>query len=280
MSITQKRVLDYLDEWHGYIPRFQNLSADEQAGFLKAQGYASLHDILAHITAWFEETLVIAIAAVEETDRPSKKHDFDAFNAEAVARARAWTDAEMFARFEEYRRKLVDFVKAYPEAITKNKRVRNWLYGVIIHHAAEHGIGATRFQALDILQNDWAEYVPVFQSLPPEKQAEFLKNQGFMRFRDIVAHVIAWWEDGIDTINAISKDPDYRHSEMDIDAYNAEAIAIFGKLDEAEVWRKFESVRKSLMELAINLPDAIFNQEHVQEWLKADVIEHYYEHAL
>lgn len=280
MSITQKRVLDYLDEWHGYIPRFQSLSTDEQAGFLKAQGYASLHDILAHVTAWFEETLEIVIAAVERTDRLSKRYDFDAFNAEAVTRARAWTDAEMFARFEEHRRKLVDFVQAYPEAVAENKRVRSWLHGVVIHHAAEHGIGATRFQTLDILQNNWAEYISAFQLFPLEKQAEFLKKQGFMRFRDVVAHVIAWWEVGMDAINAISKDPAYQHPERNTDAYNAEAIAIFGKLDEAEVWRKFESVRQSLIKLAINLPDATFNRKGVQEWLKADVIEHYYEHAL
>jgi len=280
MYITQKRVLDYLDEWQGYIPRFQNLSADAQAGFLKAQGFASVHDLLAHVTAWFEETLEIVIASVEKTDRPSKKYDFDAFNAEAVSRAASWSDLEMFSRFEQYRLKLTDYTKAHPEAVAENKRVRNWLHGVVIHHAAEHGIGATRFMTLDILQNDWAEYVSAFQTLPPEKQAEFLKRQGFMRFRDVVAHVIAWWEDGMDAIHAISKDPAYQHPERNTDAYNAEAIAIFGKLDEAEVWRKFESVRQNLMELAINLPDETFDHKDVQEWLKADVIEHYYEHAL
>ena len=247
---------------------------------MKAQGYVSFHDLLAHITAWFEETLEVVGAAIDKTDRPSKKYNFDAFNANAVTRAAAWSNAEMFARFEEYRQKLVDFAKAYPEAVADNKRVRNWLHGVVIHHAAEHAIGATRFQTLDILQNDWAEYVSAFQSLPLEKQTEFLTKQGFARFRDVVAHIIAWWEDGMDAINAISKDPAYQHPDRDTDAYNAEAIAIFGKLNEAEVLKRFESVRQSLMELTINLPDETFDHKGAQEWLKADVIEHYYEHAL
>ncbi|MBI1794617.1 MAG: hypothetical protein HYR70_10540 [Chloroflexi bacterium] len=280
MLITQKRVLDYLEEWRGYIPRFQGFSADEQAGFLKAQGFASLHDLLAHVTAWFEETLETVVAAVEKTDRPAKKYDFDVFNAQAVARAASWPDPEMFSRFEQYRLKLADFTKAHPEAVAENKRVRNWLRGVVIHHAAEHSIGATRFMTLDILQNDWAEYAAGFQALAPEQQAGFLKRQGFANFREILAHIIGWWEDGMDAINAISKDPAYQHPDKDTDAYNAEAIALFGKLDEADILKKFESTRQSLIELSINLPDAIFDRKDVQEWLRADVIEHYYEHAL
>jgi hypothetical protein len=95
-----------------------------------------------------------------------------------------------------------------------------------------------------------------------------------------VAHIIVWWEDGLEAIDAITKDLAYRHPEKDTDAYNAEAVRIFGQLDEAEVWKKFESLRQSLMELAINLPEKIINHKDVQAWLRADVIEHYYEHAV
>ena len=37
---------------------------------------------------------------------------------------------------------------------------------------------------------------------------------------------------------------------------------------------------KVLVELVINLPDEIYNQLEVQDWLKSDVIEHYFDHAV
>ena len=133
---------------------------------------------------------------------------------------------------------------------------------------------------MDTLQREWGDYPGRFQSLIEEKQKAFLQKQGFRRFRDLAAHIIAWWEDGLEAIDSISNDLAYRLPEKDTDTFNAEAVRIFGKLEEAEVWKKFESTRQSLIELVINLPEAIFSHKEVQEWLKADVIEHYYEHAL
>jgi hypothetical protein len=280
MPITQKRVLDFLEEWRTYIPRFESLSAEAQAQFLKEQGFASLHDLLAHVVGWWDEAYEIAAAAVEAKDRPPRKYDFDVFNAESLARYKDLTDAQMLARFEEMRRKLIDFVIAHPTAIDEHRRVRNWLYAVVIHHmSCDHGIGASRFVVLDVLENDWAEYLADFNGLPPEKQAEFLEKQGFPRFRDLVAHIIAWWDDGLEAIQSLQRDPAYIHPDKDTDSYNAEAVERFGKLDEAEVLARFESTRRQLVDLVMNLPEDILNHKDIQSWLKWDVIEHLYEHA-
>ncbi len=280
MPITQKRVLDFLEEWRAYIPRFENLSAESQAQFLKEQGFASLHDLLAHVVGWWDEAYEIVTATVQAKDRPQRKYDFDVFNAESLARYKGLTDAQMLARFEEMRRKLIDFVTAHPTAIDEHRRVRNWLYAVVIHHmSCDHGIGASRFVVLDVLQNDWAEYLADFNSLPSEKQAEFLEKQGFPRFRDLIAHIIAWWDDGLGAIQSLQRDPAYIHPDKDTDSYNAEAVERFGELDEAEVLARFEAARRQLVDLVTNLPEEILNHKDIQSWLRWDVIEHFYEHA-
>lgn len=280
MAITQKRVLDFLEEWRAYVPRFESLSPEAQAQFLKEQGFASLHDLLAHVVGWWDETYEIVTATVDGTDRPPRKYDFDAFNAGSIERYKGLTDAQMLARFEEMRRKLVDFLTVHPAAVDEHRRVRNWMYAVVIHHmSCDHGIGASRFVVLDILQNDWAEYLADFNSLPPEKQTEFLSKQGFPRFRDLIAHIIAWWDDGLEVIRSLQRDPAYVHPNKDTDSYNAEAVERFGRLDEAEVLARFESTRRQLADLVANLPEEILNHKDIQSWLKADVIEHFYEHA-
>ena len=42
--------------------------------------------MLAHILAWWEEAMPIILAIAEGREYERKKYDFDAFNAEAVAR--------------------------------------------------------------------------------------------------------------------------------------------------------------------------------------------------
>jgi len=57
-------------------------------------------------------------------------------------------------------------------------------------------------------------------------------------------------------------------------------MKLFSGLEEAEVWKKFESTRQGLIELVINLPDSIFNLKEVQEWLRDDVLAHIFEHRV
>ena len=57
-------------------------------------------------------------------------------------------------------------------------------------------------------------------------------------------------------------------------------MELFGTLDEVEVWKKYELTRAALIELVINLPDETYDHKEVQAWIKSDVIEHYFDHAL
>ena len=67
----------------------------------------------------------------------------------------------------------------------------------------------TRAQILDTLQHGWAAYVGGFQSLSSEAQAEFLVKQGYAHFADLLAHIVAWWEEGKRVIEKLADDPDF-----------------------------------------------------------------------
>lgn len=279
-DLTKSVFLTALDEWGEVSARFHRLPVDERAVLLKAQGYATLKDLLAHISVWWEEAEGIIRDTIDKRERPPRKYDFDTFNAQAVARFQSSTQAEFMIWFESMRVRMIRLVSGLTEEQIRNRRVSTWLDGTILAHLKEHDLYASRFIILDLLGREWADYVQDFLALGEEKQKAFLEKQGFPRFRDLIAHVIAWWEDGLEVIDGVSKDPAYRHPARNTDAYNAQAVAIFGKMDESEVRKKFESTRQNLIEVAINLPQAAFDHKVVQEWLKADVIEHYFEHAL
>ncbi len=279
-EFTQAIFLRSLDEWGAYPVKFKALSRDEQAEFLKKQGFDSLHDILAHIGVWWEEAEGIIRDALDKRERPRRKYDFDEFNAASLARFKDTPEAEFLAWYESQRQKMIALVSSLTPEGMKIRRVHGWLDAVTLYHLKEHGIDAPRFLTLDMLQREWAGYAERFRQLPEAEQKAFLEKQGFPRFRDLIAHVIAWWEDGLQLIDRIAKDPSYHEPEKDTDAFNAEVVGMFDKLDEAAVWKKYESTRQALIELVINVPDETYGYKEAQAWLKSDVIEHYFDHAV
>ena len=281
MPVTTQRALDYLEiEWPAYLTAFHTAVPQTQTDFLKAQGYVRFADLLAHISVWWEEALGIMTAVVEGHEFERKRYNFDEFNAAAVARFKDASEADVIAFLEDLRQKLIGFLRAHPNAVEEHRRVGMWFYSVVIHHAAEHSFAASRFLVLDWLKNDWAEYLEDFTGLAPERQQKFLEKQGFPRFRDLAAHVIAWWGEAYTGIREFAKDSNYKHPSRDIDAFNTEAVERYGKMKEEQVWTEFESARLKLVELITDLPEEVLRQGRVQAWLVGDVIEHYFDHQL
>ena len=104
-ELTKSQILTALDEWAGYVPRFESLSARDKAEFLETQGYASLHDLLAHIAVWWEEAESVISATIEGRERPRRDYEFDAFNAESLARFKDTSEADLLTWFEAMRKK-------------------------------------------------------------------------------------------------------------------------------------------------------------------------------
>jgi len=277
-EFTRALFLQALDEWGHYRAAFARLPAAEQAVFLKEQGYASVRDLLAHVAVWWEEAQGIIDAAVAQQPRPARQYNFDEFNAAAVGRFKETSETESMAWYELQRKQMVTVVSALSDEQLKTRRVYSWLDGVVLEHLKEHCVEAPRFLIIDMLRREWGDYVARFWLLTADKQAAFLKKQGFARFQDLAAHIIAWWEHGIGVVEA-STNGDTGEAQ-DVDAFNAAAVARFGGLQQAQVLAELDKTRLTLISLVDGLPEEVLARPNVQTWLRADVLQHYYEHPL
>jgi hypothetical protein len=281
MPITKQRTLDYVDsEWGTYIERFNRLPKAEQDKRVKEQGYEQFRDMLAHILAWWEEGMGIVLAIAENREYERKKYDFDAFNAEAVAKYKAWDEREFLAHFEKTRQKTGADLGSMNEAAFENRRVKTWLYGILIHHAREHLTALSRFLVADMLENEWATYIEDFKRLDDDRKKEFLSKQGFDNFHDLVAHIIGWWEEGARIITGILDTPGFTWTDPDTDAFNIELTQKFSSWSDEDLFTHYETVRSALLDLTAELPDDAFLNRDIEGWLAADVVGHYDGHPI
>ena len=281
MSITKQRIMEYIEqEWGTYVERFNRLPKEEQEKRVKAQGYEQFRDMLAHILAWWDEGTGILLAIAEGREFERKKYDFDTFNAEAVAKYKDWDEAEFMAHFEKTRQKIGADLRSVDEAVFKNRRVQAWTNGIFIHHAREHLVALSRFLAIDLLGNEWAEYIPGFNKLGDEKKKEFLSKQGFDNFHDLLAHVIGWWEEGARIISGIMDSPAFTWEVRDTDAFNVELTQKYSSWSNDDLFAHYESVRVAMIDLVAELPEDAFLNNDIEGWLRDDVVGHYDDHPM
>lgn len=281
MPISRQRTLDYVElEWGTYIDRFHRLPRAEQEKRMKAMGYESFRDMLAHILAWWDEGMGIIRAVAEGREFERKKYDFDVFNAEAVAKYKGWGEGEFMAHFEKTRRKMGSDLKSMDEAAYGHRRVQAWIHAVFIHHAREHLVALSRFLPMDLLENEWAEYVADFNRLDEEKKGGFLSEQGFANFHDLLAHIIGWWEEGARVISGILDSPSFTWQAHDTDAFNIELTKKYAAWSDGDLLTHYESVRLAMIDLIASLPDDAFLNEDIEGWLKDDVVAHYDDHPI
>ena len=281
MSIMKQRALDYVKyEWGTYIERFNRLPKDEQDKRVEATGYEQLRDMLAHILAWWDEGMDIILAIAQEKEYERKKYDFDTFNAEAVAKYKDWDEAAFLNQFEKTRQKIGADLGSMNEAVFENRRVRNWVHGIFIHHAREHLVALSRFLTLDLLANEWAEYSEGFKGLDEEKKQELLSKQGFDNFHDLVGHVIGWWEEGARIITGILDTPGFTWTDPETEKFNVELTQKYSTWSDEDLFAHYETVRHALIDLVAELPDDAFLNKNIESWLAADVVGHYDGHAL
>ena len=281
MTITKMRTLEYIEqEWGTYVERFHRLSNNEQEKRVKEMGYETFRDMLAHIMAWWDEGMRVITVITEERPFERKKYDFDAFNAEAVAKYKDWDETEFMSQFEKTRQKMGTDLKSMDEVVFENHRVRAWLDAVIYHHAREHLVALSRFIVMDILKNEWATYIDDFNNLSDEKKKEFLSKQGFESFPDLVAHIIGWWEEGARVISGIMDSPSFTWEIHDTDAFNNVLVRKYSTWSDGDLFAHYETVRMAMIELTMDLPEDAFLNADIEGWLRDDVVAHYDEHPV
>lgn len=137
----------------------------------------------------------------------------------------------------------------------------------------------TRTQLTASLERDWGGLVAHFRSLPPHEQEAWLVQQGYARLADLLAHVIAWWDEAFATVNRLLAGQDVENKEYDVDQFNAEAVQRFADYDEAMVVAAFEAKRKQWAALVAGLPEAALAEPRLAERLHTELIRHYQEHV-
>jgi len=138
----------------------------------------------------------------------------------------------------------------------------------------------TREQIMSALRDGWGSYVERFERLPPEAQAAFLARQGYARLADLLAHIVAWWEEGQPAILALLDNPNFSSPDYDVDAFNAHAVERFRGLDEPAVIRAFEAARQTWLDLVARLPDDALRNKRIADRLHIEVIGHLGEHVI
>ena len=135
-------------------------------------------------------------------------------------------------------------------------------------------------RTLDTLELEWGTYAERFNRLPTEEQNKRVKQTGYESLRDLLAHILAWWEAGMEVIHAIAEDRPFERKNYELDLFNAEAIARYKPWDEAEFMAHFEKTRQKVSADLKSMDEAVFENPHVKDWLFWVILDHARAHLL
>jgi hypothetical protein len=135
-------------------------------------------------------------------------------------------------------------------------------------------------RTLDFLEIEWATYIERFNRWPADYGLKRVNQQGYKKFRDMLAHILAWWEEGMEIILAIAEEREYERKKYDFDIFNAEAVAKYKDWDEAEFLACFEKTRQKTFIDLKSMNEAAWENKRVQGWINGIFINHAREHLV
>ena len=138
----------------------------------------------------------------------------------------------------------------------------------------------TKQRTLDYVSEEWGAYVERFSRLPREEGEKRVRQMGYEHFRDMLAHILAWWEEGMGIINSIAAHREFERKKYDFDVFNAEAVAKYKDWDEAAFMAHFEATRQKMEADLRSLDAALFENRRVRSWLHGIILHHAREHLV
>jgi len=140
-EVTREQTLASLqDGWATYVNRFHALNPEAQNEFLKKQGFTRFADVLAHITAWWEQGELVINGLLADPDYRWTTQDVDVFNAQAVKRFGSFDETVVVGSFELARISFAVLVSDLPEEAFTNKKIAGWLFADVVEHLQDHDI--------------------------------------------------------------------------------------------------------------------------------------------
>jgi len=127
---------------------------------------------------------------------------------------------------------------------------------------------------------EWGTYVERFNRLPKDEGNKRVKEMGYESLRDLLAHILAWWDEGMGIIRAIAEDRPFERKRYDFAAFNAEAVAKYRTWDEGEFMAHFEQTRQKMGTDLKAMSEAAFENRRVRVWLDGIILHHAREHLV
>jgi hypothetical protein len=138
----------------------------------------------------------------------------------------------------------------------------------------------TRGEFIDRLENSWQNIVERFDAFSPDEQAAYLAQQGYTRLADLLAHVVAWWQDGMKEISLMRADPRHPLCEYEVDEFNARAVERVRGVSPETMVQVFKTQRQAMVDLVNSLSEDELNQHNINMRLYYEIIQHWAEHEL
>ena len=138
----------------------------------------------------------------------------------------------------------------------------------------------TKGRTLEYIAQEWGTYVERFQRLSKQEQEKRVKAQGYEQFRDMLAHILSWWEEGMGIILAIAENREFERKKYDFDVFNAEAVAKYKDWDEEVFMAHFEKTRQKTEADSMSMNEAVFENRRVKAWLRGIIYHHAREHLV
>lgn len=138
----------------------------------------------------------------------------------------------------------------------------------------------TKQRTLDYVELEWGTYVERFQRLPKEEQDQRLQEMGYDSFQDLLAHILAWWDEGMGILRAIAEERSFRRKNYDFDAFNAAAVAKYTSWEASQFLAHFEATRQQMGADLGSMKETVFENRRVRGWLHGMLLHHAREHLV
>jgi hypothetical protein len=123
-------------------------------------------------------------------------------------------------------------------------------------------------------------YLAGLALIPAEEQARWAQGQGYARVQDLLAHLLAWYDEAARLVPGMLRGERTPFGYESVDAFNAAAIERYRDHTRAQVEAEYVRARDAFDAMLAGLsPDAVEN-ERAYRWLYATAVEHYEEHHL
>jgi hypothetical protein len=103
---------------------------------------------------------------------------------------------------------------------------------------------------------------------------------GYESLRDLLAHILAWWEEGMRIVSAIAEERTIERRKYDFDDFNAEAVAKYSSWEESAFMAHFEQTRQRMAADLRAMTEGVFENRRVQAWLRGVILHHAREHLI